>query len=94
MLYYSGDPVAIRQIADRGAVFLRENRLINLRELSNDNGTVTLKAKISDEFHFITKNNIGRFVRYAIDNQKLQCQLLLMHYQAEQQWQKPKKLFL
>ena len=58
MLYYSGDPVAIRQIADRGAVFLRENRLINLRELSNDNGTVTLKAKISDEFHFITKTSV------------------------------------
>ena len=50
--------------------------------------------KILDDYDFITKNNIDKFIRYAIDNQKLQCQILLMNYQSEHNLQKPKNLFL
>ncbi len=50
--------------------------------------------KVLDDYDFISKNNIDRFIRYAIDKQKLQSQLLLMNYKASQNWQKQKNLFL
>ncbi|MBR0484272.1 MAG: leucine-rich repeat domain-containing protein [Oscillospiraceae bacterium] len=50
--------------------------------------------KVLDDYDFITKNNIDKFIRYAIDNQKLQCQILLTNYKAEHDLQKPKNLFL
>ena len=50
--------------------------------------------KVLDEYDFISKNNIDRFIRYAIDNQKLQTRLLLMNYKSSQNWQKQKNLFL
>ena len=50
--------------------------------------------KILDNYDFITKNNIDRFIRYAIDKKKIQTQLLLMHYKAAHDLQKPKNLFL
>ena len=50
--------------------------------------------KVLDDYDFITKNNIDKFIRYSIDNQKLQCQLLLMNYKSSQNWQKQKNLFL
>lgn len=58
MLYYTGDSNAIRQCVERGVAFLRENSLKNLREISNDDGTVTLKAKAADSFLFITKPSV------------------------------------
>ena len=50
--------------------------------------------KVLDDYDFITKNNIDKFIRYSIDNQKLQCQILLTNYKAEHDLQKPKNLFL
>jgi len=50
--------------------------------------------KVLDNYDFITKNNIDKFIRYSIDNQKLQCQLLLMHYKAARNLQKSRNLFL
>ncbi len=55
MLYYAGDPALIEAAHREGAAFLRENSLTGLREISNPDGTVTLKAKAADRFQFITR---------------------------------------
>jgi hypothetical protein len=50
--------------------------------------------KILDCNSFITKNNIDKLIRYAIEHQKIQSQLLLMNYKASHNWQKAKNLYL
>lgn len=58
MLYYSGDPAAIAETISEGTAFLQENSLKDLRELSNPDGTVTLKAKAVDRFQFVTRPSV------------------------------------
>ncbi|MBR1529859.1 MAG: leucine-rich repeat domain-containing protein [Oscillospiraceae bacterium] len=50
--------------------------------------------KILDHYDFVTKNNIDKLIKYAIDHQKLQSQLLLMNYKASHNWQKERNLWL
>ncbi len=50
--------------------------------------------KVLDDYDFISKNNINTFIRYAIEHQRLQTQLLLMNYKSEHHLQKQKNLFL
>jgi len=53
--------------------------------LINMNNTEILR-KILDSEKFITKKNIDDLIRYAIDQQKHQIQLMLMNYKQRKNW--------
>ena len=58
MLHYAGNLTAIRKAIREGAEFLESNTLRSRKETSNDDGTVTLRAKAVDRFQFVMRPTV------------------------------------
>ena len=58
MLQYAGSRAAVRKAIREGAAFLRDNTIRSRREISNDDGTVTLRAKAVDRFQFVMRPTV------------------------------------
>ena len=58
MLRYAGNLTTIRRAVREGAAFLEANTIRNCKETSNDDGSVTLRAKAVDRFQFVVRPSV------------------------------------
>ena len=62
--------------------YIRKNILKIIKVMTDQNQTEFVR-KLLEDGRFITKRNIDKLIQYAIDNRKIEIQLMLMNYKAE-----------
>lgn len=58
MVFISGSLPVLKQVIRDGADFLKDNVISRIKEVENDDGSVTLRAKATDRFQFVMRPEV------------------------------------